>query len=167
VLKCMLQTYVSSVSHVSEVCCKCFIRTVDRNVAYVAMVVYVCYKLLFPMLHPFFPDIYCKCIYLDITYGLHICCKCFIWMLHIFYNGFQVFLQMFRFMCIQTYVTGVTYGCFKSKSGVASPSSLSTTIPRCLLLLPAPAGIRRPLPLFSMLVMSRDSADLRGHAKRR
>jgi hypothetical protein len=71
----------------------------------------------------------------------------FIWMLHIFCNGFskrfQEFLQMFR-----THVASVSnilnvnvlFGCFKSRSGVASPSSPSAASSRCLL-------------FFSMLVM--------------
>jgi hypothetical protein len=51
---------------------------VDRDVAYVAMVVHVCCKLLFSVFHLFFQDICCKCVYLDIAYVSHICCKCFI-----------------------------------------------------------------------------------------
>jgi hypothetical protein len=55
------------------------------------------------------------------------------------------------FICLQTYVANVTSECFKYRSGVASPSSLSTASPQCLLL-PTPAGHPSPLPLFSMLV---------------
>jgi hypothetical protein len=44
---------------------------VDRDVAYVAVV-----------------NVCCKCVYLDVAYILHIWCKCFIWMLRIFSNGF-------------------------------------------------------------------------------
>jgi hypothetical protein len=43
-----------------------------------------------------FLDVCCKCVYLDVAYVSHICCKCFIWILHIFYNGFEVFLQVFQ-----------------------------------------------------------------------
>jgi hypothetical protein len=49
-----------------------------------------------------FSDICCKCFYLDVAYVSHICCKsfiwmlhmlhvycmCFIWMLHMFFNGY-------------------------------------------------------------------------------
>jgi hypothetical protein len=64
---------------------------IDRDVAYVAMVVYVCCKLLFPMFH-LFSDIYCKCVYLDVAYVSHIYCKCLIWMLCMFSNDFELFL---------------------------------------------------------------------------
>ena len=53
------------------------VAKVDQDVAYVAMVVHVCYKLMFPMLYLFL-DICCKCVYLDVAYVLHIYCKCFI-----------------------------------------------------------------------------------------
>jgi hypothetical protein len=42
-----------------------------------------------------FLDVCCKCIYLDVSYVLHICYKYFIWMLSMFYNGFQAFLCVF------------------------------------------------------------------------
>jgi hypothetical protein len=74
------KTYVSSVF-------KCFIGMlqvfyvdivkVDRDIAYVAMVVHVCCKLLFPMFH-LFSNVCCKCVYLDVVYVSHTCCKCFI-----------------------------------------------------------------------------------------
>jgi hypothetical protein len=48
------------------------IAKVDRDVAYIAMVVHVCCKCLFPMFHVFFQT------YLDVVYVSHICCKCFI-----------------------------------------------------------------------------------------
>jgi hypothetical protein len=31
-----------------------------------------------------------NCVYLDVVYVSHICCMCFIRMLHMGYNGFQV-----------------------------------------------------------------------------
>ena len=46
-----------------------------------------------------FSNICCKSVYLDVAYVSHICCKCFIWILHMFYNGFKcfiVFLQVFQ-----------------------------------------------------------------------
>jgi hypothetical protein len=50
---------------------------VDRDVAYVAMVVYVCCKLLFSMFYLFL-GVCCKCVYLDVAYVSHICCMYFI-----------------------------------------------------------------------------------------
>ena len=44
----------------------------------------------------FFSDVCCKCVYLNVAYASHICCKYFIWMLRMFCNGFQVFLQVFH-----------------------------------------------------------------------
>jgi hypothetical protein len=49
---------------------------VDRDVAYVVMVVHLC----------------CKCLYLDVAYVSYICCKCFIWMLHVFVIFFKCLL---------------------------------------------------------------------------
>jgi hypothetical protein len=54
------------------------------------------------------------------------CCSCF-----------QVFFRCFStvsdacvncFICLQTYVASVVSGCFKSRSGVASPSSPSAAL---------------------------------------
>jgi hypothetical protein len=71
-------------------------------------------------------------------------------MLHIFCNGFfqaffRCFYKCFRrmsqvFQLFRTYVAKFLFGCFKSRSGVASLSSSSAASHRCLL-------------LFSMLVM--------------
>jgi len=58
------------------------VAKVDWDVAYVAMVVHVRCKLLFPMFTSVFLDICCKCVYLDVVYVLDRCCNCFIWMLH-------------------------------------------------------------------------------------
>jgi glycerol-3-phosphate acyltransferase PlsY len=81
----MLQAYVSSVLDILEVCSECVrmdVAKVDRDVAYVTMVVHVCCKHLFPMFYLFFQG---KCVYLDVVYVLHIiCCKCLILMLCIF-----------------------------------------------------------------------------------
>jgi hypothetical protein len=121
------------------------VAKVDRDVAYVVMVVHVCCNLLFPMFHLFFSDVCSKCVWLDVAYVSHIYCKYFIWMLHMFHNGFKCFLYVFAsvldaffkgFICLQTYVASVVSGCFKSRSGVASPS-----LPQCLLLL-APTDIQ-------------------------
>ena len=49
-----------------------------------------------------FLDISCNCVYLDIVYVSHICCKCFIWMLHMLAMALKCF-QVF-----QTYVARVS-----------------------------------------------------------
>ena len=71
---------------------------VDRDVAYVAMVVLVCCELLFSMFHLFFRHMLQVCLFR--------CCICFTHMLQVFYLDiafvlqlflivFQVFLQVF------------------------------------------------------------------------
>jgi hypothetical protein len=50
---------------------------VDRDVAYVAMVVHVCCKASVPNVLFVFSDVRCKCVYLDVAYVSHICCKYF------------------------------------------------------------------------------------------
>jgi hypothetical protein len=168
-------------AHVASICFKCFrcfsgmlqvfhadVAKVDRDVAHVAIVVHVCCKLLFAPFHLFFfPNVRCKCVYLDVAYVLHICCKCFIYMLHMFYNGFQMFFMIFCkcFIYLQTYVAVAACGYFKSKSGVASYSSLSSASPQCLLLFPTPARHPPPLPSFSMLVMFKAARAPCGRAK--
>ena len=67
------------------------VAKVNRDVAYVAMVVYICCKLMFLIFYLFLPDVCCKYVYLNVAYFTHICCKYFIWMLCIFYNDFHVF----------------------------------------------------------------------------
>jgi hypothetical protein len=50
-----LEDVCFSVADVSEVCCRCFVWTkVDRDVTYIAMVLHVCCKRLFPMFYLFF-----------------------------------------------------------------------------------------------------------------
>ena len=48
----MLQAYVSSVSDVSEVCCKCFISMlyakVDRDIAHAPIAIHVCERIKMP-----------------------------------------------------------------------------------------------------------------------
>jgi hypothetical protein len=95
------------------------------------------------------------------------CCICFTHMLQVFYMdvAYVLVLQCFScvfasvsdicfkcFICLQTYVVNVAFGCSKSRLCVASPSLLSAASSQCLLLLPAPAGICRLVLLFSMLV---------------
>jgi hypothetical protein len=67
------------------------IAKLDRGVAYVAMVVHVCCKGLFPVFHLCFWTYCCKYVYLDVAYVSHICCKCFIWILRIFSMVFKYF----------------------------------------------------------------------------
>jgi hypothetical protein len=62
------------------------VAKVDRNVAYVAMIVHVCWK----------------CVYLDVVYIPYICCRCFILMLHMF---FMCFRHMFMFRMFQLFRT--------------------------------------------------------------
>ena len=51
-------------------------------------------------------NVCCKCVYLNVARVSHICCMCFIWMLHIFCNGFFK-----RFRCF-TSVLDVCCKCF-------------------------------------------------------
>jgi hypothetical protein len=76
----------------------------DRDIAYVAMVVHVCCKLCCSQYFICFLDVCCKCVILDVAYVSHICCKCFIWMLCMFLQWFQVFLGVF---------VSVSDACFK------------------------------------------------------
>jgi hypothetical protein len=79
----------------------------DRDVAYIAIVIYVRCKCLFPIFHLFFSDVCCKCVCLWIfILHSHICYKCFIWMLRMCCNSFQVF-HVFFFQVFQTYISSV------------------------------------------------------------
>jgi len=80
------------------------IAKVDRDVAYIAMIVHICCKCLFPMFDLFFSDVCFKCVYLDVLYVSHIC---FTHMLQIFFldvayvrncfsSVFHVFFNMFH-----------------------------------------------------------------------
>ena len=111
-----------------------------------------------------FPDACCKCVYLDVAYVSHIYCKCFIWMLCMFCNGFKCLSGVLAnvldacFKCLiylPTHIANVVSECFKSGSGVVSLSSPSTSSPWCLLLLPTLVGHPPPPPLFSILVTFR------------
>jgi hypothetical protein len=91
------------------------------------------------------------------------CCVCFTMVLSVFASVLDVCFKCF--VCLQTYVASVAYECFKSRSGVASLSSPFSALPRCLLLLPVPAGhsnqrrkrALQPPPLL-------DASDVRGGA---
>jgi hypothetical protein len=77
------------------------VAKLDMDVAYIAMVVHVCYKGLLPMFHFCFPDVCCKCVYLDVAYVSHIRCICFYLDVAYGYNGFQNFLGVF-FKCFRS-----------------------------------------------------------------
>jgi hypothetical protein len=66
------------------------VAKVDRDVAYVAMVVHACCMRLFSMFHLFL-DVCYKYVYLDVAYVSHVCCKCFTWILHMFAMVFKCF----------------------------------------------------------------------------
>jgi hypothetical protein len=129
------------------------IAKVDRDVAYIAMAVHICCKLLFPIFDLFFQT------YVAIV---------FIWMLHMFHT-YVVSIYLYVRYVLQWFQVQVLHlsGCFKSRSRIASSSSSSATSPRyLLLLLPAPAGHlnqrrRRallPPPLFDVVDVQGDVA---------
>jgi hypothetical protein len=76
------------------------IAKVDRDVVYVAMIVHVCCKLLFPMFHLFFPHVCCKCVYLDVTYVSYILqvflSRCYICFTIVFKCFSCIFCKCFR-----------------------------------------------------------------------
>jgi hypothetical protein len=88
---------IAQKAHVASVCFKCFGRMLqgfrmdvakeDRDVAYVAMVVHLCCKRLFPMFHFFLKHMLQVC--------LSGCCICFIHMLQVFYLDVAYVLQPF------------------------------------------------------------------------
>jgi hypothetical protein len=97
------------------------VTKIDQDVTYVSMVVYVCCKRLFPMFHLFL-DVFSKCVYLDISYVSHICCKCLSgccvylqWFLSVFPNVSDLCFKCF--ICLQTYVASIVSRCFKNRSG--------------------------------------------------
>jgi hypothetical protein len=88
-------------THVAKVCYKCFRWMLQNKSEYC-----ICCNSCTRMLQSFVPNVSyvfrtycCKCVYLNVAYVSHICCKCFIWILHIFaiapkcFSGafFQVF----------------------------------------------------------------------------
>jgi hypothetical protein len=68
----MLQVYVSNVSAISNVCCKCFIWILDMLQWLYMYVASVCS---------------------NVSPVLDLCCKCFIWMLHMFRHMLQASIQ--------------------------------------------------------------------------
>jgi hypothetical protein len=102
------------------------VAKVDRDVAYVAMAIHVCYKRLFQMFHLFVANVFIWMLHMFHTYVPSVlsgCCTCF-------YNGFSsVFMCVLQvcsdacftfFIYLQTYVANVLSVCFKSRSGVAA-----------------------------------------------
>jgi hypothetical protein len=71
------------------------VTKVDRDVEYVAMVVHVCCQGLFSTFHLCFWMYVASVFYLDVAYVSHICCKCFIWILHMFCNDLKCFPGVF------------------------------------------------------------------------
>jgi hypothetical protein len=110
------------------------IAKVDRDLAYVAMVVHICCKLLFSMfqlfLQTYLPSVFVWMFNMFYTYVASV----FIWMLCMFYMVFKCLLGVSAsvsdayfvcFICLRTYVASVAFGCFKSRPGVASCSLLA------------------------------------------
>jgi hypothetical protein len=95
VYTCMLQLYVSNVSVVF----KCMLQVVYQDVASVALAIHV----------------RCKCMFSNIAAVLNVCCKCFIWMLHMLqwpytYVASVCFKCFSRFKCmLQVFCLDVTY----------------------------------------------------------
>ena len=83
------------------------VAKVDRDVAYVAMVVHVCCKLLFLMFHLFFPHVRCKCVYLDVAYVSYIYCKCFYldvtYVCNCFSSAFHVCFENISDACLKCF----------------------------------------------------------------
>jgi hypothetical protein len=130
------------------------VAKVHRDVAYVAIVVHVCYKVLFSMFYFFRRMLQvclsecCICFHTYIANVLSECCICFA----IVSSVFQVFLQVF-----QTHVLNVSLSsdlcynfasrCFKTRSGMASLSSPSTILPLASVSGAGSDGRRRWSPL--------------------
>jgi hypothetical protein len=79
------------------------IAKIDRDIAYIAMVVHVCCKLLFSMFHLFFSEVCCKCV-LDVAYV-------FIHILQVFYLDVAYVLQWIQVFF--WFFSSVLDACFK------------------------------------------------------
>jgi hypothetical protein len=81
--------------HTEKACCKSIFQVFKMFYSDVVSVSYGCYKnilgycicrnsftrmlqVFVPNASAVFTDVCCKCVYSDVTYVLHICCKCFI-----------------------------------------------------------------------------------------
>jgi hypothetical protein len=65
------------------------VAKVDHDIAYVAMVVHICCKRLFPMFHLFFRRMFQVC--------LSGCCICFTHTLQVFYLDVAMFAMVFKY----------------------------------------------------------------------
>jgi hypothetical protein len=92
---------------------------------YVAMVIRVCCKGLFPMFHLYFQTYCCKWVYRDVAYVSRIRCEYFIWILCMFAIVFKCFSVVFAniseaclkcFICLLLYVASVASRRFKNRS---------------------------------------------------
>jgi hypothetical protein len=97
-LKVHVANVYSSVSDISEVCCKCFIWMLrSRSECCICCNTYTCIlQVSIQDILSVFSEVCCKCVYLDVAYVSHICYKCLIWMLHMFSNDFS---SVFMFFC--------------------------------------------------------------------
>jgi hypothetical protein len=86
----MLQVYVSNISVVSLQVFQMHVAKVDWDVAYVAMVVHVCYKGLLPMFHLCFRT-HVASVFIWMLHH----CMCFIWVLLMFVKVFKCFWMYF------------------------------------------------------------------------
>jgi hypothetical protein len=115
------------------------VTKVDQNVAYVAMVVYICCKGMLPLFHLFFPNACCNCVYyLDVACVLYECCIWLQWFSSVF-RCFLVFSvsSAFRSMLQRLYldVSKINWVLHLSSSPFAASSRYRR---------------RRPLPLSSL-----------------
>jgi len=124
-----------------EVCCNC-LHECCKNISgmlhmlpmlqlfqrSVAIVCFKCFRCFRGMFHLCFPNVCCKCVYLDDACVSHIRCILF-GCLCMVAMGFKCLSGVFSnvskacfncFNCLQTYVATVVFGCFQSRSGVAS-----------------------------------------------
>jgi hypothetical protein len=112
------QEDVALKAHVVSVCSKCFTCLI-----YILQVFHVMLHML-PWLYMYIASVLfqifncfkrmLQVFYLDVAYVSHIYCRCFIWILHMFCNGYTRVFLMF-----QTYVASVSFRCYKSRSSVA------------------------------------------------
>ena len=106
----MLQMYLSNVSDVLEIRCKCHVdaaKKVDRDVAHVAMAIHVCFKCMFYVFQTYVLSVSsgcCKsrsgcCIYMHVASE---CFRCFIHMLQVFHLDVAYVLQLLH-TCFQIF----------------------------------------------------------------
>ena len=110
-----------------------------------------------------FSNVCYKSVYLDVVYVSHKRCKCFMWMLHMFFNGFlSVFscvLQVFQshilsvsnacFKCFIYLHTYICCKCFQNRSSVAvgdAPAAAGSEQGKQRGRERSPCGVRRRVP---------------------